>query len=260
MRSKLLYGLALSPCFLYAQEGAIKSLNGKAVSETEVANVRVINASMNVESNVGTNGEFRINARQTDTLIFTGMAIETKILRLRSEQFERGMIEVILEPYINMIEEVVIPQYVLTGNLSADSRNIKVKDSMKFELNFGDISKMDFADDNKSAPKYNVMPVIESSLTGIDFIYIGSRIAKMILGQRKSEKKIVAFDFITATRSKLPHDFFIQTLKLKENQLDSFLQYCEARLKEDPEMLKSHNELALMEFLIARREDFTTQD
>ena len=170
------------------------------------------------------------------------------------------MIEVILEPHINMIEEVVIPQYVLTGNLSADSRNIKVKDSMKFELNFGDISKMDFADDNKSAPKYNVMPVIESSLTGIDFIYIGSRIAKMILGQRKSEKKIVAFDFITATRSKLPHDFFIQTLKLKENQLDSFLQYCEARLKEDPEMLKSHNELALMEFLIARREDFITQD
>ena len=155
------------------------------------------------------------------------------------------------------LDEVVIDPNSLTGDLDKDSKNIKVT-QIKSDINKKDALAQQFEADKQTS-------VLNTSMRGpghVETLYQPDliKIVQMFgLFKGKKEDKKGAFTstkiFPEAVQEKLPESFFLDTLKLKKDQIGLFLAYCE----NDPRaqgLLYANKEFELVDFLISKKPEY----
>jgi peptidase E len=86
------------------------------------------------------------------------------------------------------------------------------------------------------------------------------RIGDMIFGLFTKEKEEVKktvpkIEFIALAKNTCDQKFYLETLKLKLEQIELFLQFCEADPKSKA-LIENHNVLSMMDFLSAKNIEF----
>lgn len=208
-----------------------KLLNGKVYSQNFLLkNVEVINKTAKTSTKTNEAGEFSILVRPKDSLIFFSKDYFFKRLKISQENIDQNNITVnmILKP--EELDEVVITKISFPKVKAADENSTVVP-----------------------KPAISNPGVYTGDITnGADLMAIFSLFMKK---DKKAKIKFKELDFKKLAEATVPLDFFTKDLKLKPEEKDLFLQFCDA----DPKakiLVEQKNLLYTMDFLYTKNKEF----
>lgn len=246
-----------------------KVLRGKIVADSlEVENLTVYNITSNVGAITDVDGKFSINARATDTLFIQGLSYDSKRYILTDKDFWLPVLEIKLHVKITELNEIIITPYTLTGDLKEDTKRIQV---------YGEgFSKIDmrikhYEDDVRMGTPINTAMPNQFAPTGISFLPLINGLSSL-LGVKGDPKKnservfeerrirdLQSKSFSEHMLERFSHNFFVETLKIKNEDIPMFMSFAELNVYELSPLLKAENELKLIEYLINKSEEFKLQ-
>lgn len=250
----------------FSQEKEREILVGKVVSDSlEVENVTILNLSSNIGSVSDFDGKFSIKARASDTLVFQGLSFVSKKYILLESDFLINEFKVKLEGKLNELNEVVVTPNSLTGNLAEDSKKIKVYVPNLAGIDF---SKLSFPDDQYSKVANPLEKSGFSPLTGINFNKIldlfdtaekrekRKKIRAENIANEKWLREVQSESFYDHLMKRYSHNFIVENLKIKKEDIVSFVAFADPGSHQLAEFLKSENELKFVEYLVAKSSEF----
>jgi len=227
-------------CFIcqisFGQE-ARKTWNGKIVKDSlNVENVMVFNVTSKTTAVTDAEGNFKINARPKDTLVFSGWTLRSRKIGLKESDNPEDF-RVRMEPVSYELTEVVVKK---------GGKKQKVKNSQG-------IVDQKYFDDDKSSPKNIAMPDYNVIPNGVNFVRLYKDIAKLVKRDRPEEVEKLRFS--ETILKKFDYDFFHKTLDLKDEEIKLFVMYCETDPKVKDFTVKE-TKFDLMDFMINKNKEF----
>ncbi len=250
----------------FSQDKEREVLRGRIVSDSlTIENITVLNLSTKIGAVSDFDGGFSINARANDTLIFQGLAYVSQKYIVTESDFLIDEFKIKLDVKVTELDEVIVTPNSLTGILETDTKKIKV---YGLDMSKIDVSKLQPEDIRNSKPFHPDANSNLSSLRGIDFIAI----FKMFTSQKKKEEKrlkrleqyekekwrtkVLEKSFYEHLMQRYSHNFFVSNLKIKNEDIVSFVAFAEPSYDELSRLLKKENELNLVEYLINKAKEF----
>jgi hypothetical protein len=225
--------------FIYSQ-----TVKGRVVANNyAVANVEIVNANSKELTVSDANGSFSITAKTNEALVFISKEHELKKIIINPKLFIKNELIVELMLKAEELNEVTI----------TNMPSIKLSKDAKWEQ-----AKLDQYTLEKNASKLKNPGVYDGTIeNGMDIMRIGGMIFKLFTKKKDAVKKVATepIDFITLAKTNCDRRFFLETLQLKPDQIDLFLQFCENDPKSST-LLNDSNELAVMEFLLNKHIEF----
>lgn len=259
MKLKLLLFFLMVTTFGFAQ-GKLKVLKGIIVSDSvRVERVTVTNLTQGTFSVSDDLGQFSIFAIEGDNLVFSSVVFESVSVILKAVDFQRLLFKVELDINVNQLDEVKIGAFKLSGDLTYDAKRIKVKPVYKIDL-----PKIDFSQLEITGVKDRVLSPIpgfnQQQLGGINFVGIagaifGSNSSKKVFFTKKTQMNS-SEAFVTTIKKSFNDSFFTKSLQIKEEDLGRFLNFCTADERKEKWLLKPENQLALVDYLTKKGEEF----
>ncbi|WP_396162911.1 hypothetical protein [Flavobacterium sp.] len=273
MKAILFVILSLITNFLFAQGIERKVLRGIVVVDSfDVENITVRNISSNVGSKTDIDGKFSIRARATDTLFFESPSFISQKYILTQKDFWKEELEIRLHVKITELDELVITPYTLSGNLTEDTKRIQVYGDGFAVIDAKKI--MHYEDDVRSgAPINSALPsVFAPNGSNFNFLALGAGLVSLFIKPSLSKshsKRVYEERRIKNLQSKsysdhlferFSHNFFVETLKIKNEDIPLFMSFSELNVYELSPLLKPENELKLIEYLIKKASEFNLQN
>ncbi|REG96199.1 hypothetical protein [Flavobacterium aquicola] len=240
MKVKLLVTLSLlASQFSFSQN--VELLHGKVLNQDlRIKNVDVINFNSKEQTKTDQFGVFFIVAKTNDILVFVSKSYELKRLLVNQKLFEEKALCVFMDLKPEELEDVVITKMP----------SIKLSGDKKYEQ-----SKLDDYALEKTPLK--IPHVNDGTIQyGMDFMRIGGMLFGLFAKEKEPKKEAPPkIEFATLAKNTCEQNFFTENLKLKEEEIELFLQFCDAdpnskRLKENT------NKLSMMDFLIIKKSEF----
>jgi hypothetical protein len=224
-------------CFSQTQER--KPLHGQVVNDSiAVENGYVFNLNSKQTTFIGVSGFFDLQAKPKDTLLITSLALKSKKIVLNDMDFKERLYVVKMELFDNQLKEVIVNKKI-TPRIAGSQEIVDMK----------------FMDDAQSSPINRTMPYygIEN---GADL----GRIMGLVVGlfkKKNGEKQPVIPDeiFMDKIQRDFKPEFFKNTLKLKPEEVNLFLIYCDTDDKAK-KVLRSKDKFQIMDFLITKNQEF----
>lgn len=254
--------------FVFSQNIERQVVKGKITADSlDVENITVFNISSNIGAVTDEFGIFYIKAKEKDTLFFQALSFVSQKYILTKNDFYVDELEVKLNVKINELNEVVVSPNTLTGDLKQDTKKIKTYDF----LSGIDMKVIKHYDDDKYYKSPNITTSPDHFAPGgstFDFSAIGKGIGKLLGIKRNSKKNVEAViaerklrdvqskSFSEHIKERYSNHFFTTTLKIKNEELASFLGFAELPSNELVELLEVENELKLLEYLILKATEF----
>lgn len=193
--------------------------------------VDVINKTSQKSTKTNDKGEFEIAVKANDSLLFYTKEYYLKRLKLSNEQIEQNNLQVVMIKEPEELEEVLVKQM----------KSIKLSKDKNHEQ-----GKLDDIDVAKRGGKLNTGVYdgsIENGMTKIKRLF------------SSKDKTLPEIEFATLAKSTCDQKFYIETLKLKLEEIDLFLQFCDIDPKSKA-LIKNHNVLSMMDFLSIKNIEF----
>ncbi|MCG2611919.1 hypothetical protein LZZ90_10415 [Flavobacterium sp. SM15] len=232
------YLLLLFNSVLFAQTelvGVVFNADNTPLSDVEIVN---ITKKTNLKS--AKDGKFTIKATVGDELVFLDKNYNEKRIYASRELFNSNVV-------VKLDKKVI------------ELKEVAIEKSAKFNIDTSfDALKMQEITKKDAQPK--VIGVYTGEIQyGMDFVAIGKKLYKFagkLLGksdEKEVPKKIESFN--SYVRREFPNDFFITKLNLKENEIDSFITFCENDLKAQ-EVTQKNGTLDVLEFMLEKRKEY----
>lgn len=214
-----------------------KFLKGKVLSQNSaLKGVEVINKTAKTSTVTNDLGEFSILAKEQDSLLFFSKDYLFTRLKLTFKDLEKSHLIVEMTPKAEELENVVVSRSVFNKTeLKKIANNKEEINKIKIRKQFDEVTS-----------KVNVYD--GRIKNAINFSYpIFDKPKKKIEPRDDRFKKLVI--------ASCPPDFFIKNLKIKTEEKEIFLDYCDADPKSKT-LLEKSNDLELIDFLYAKNEEF----
>lgn len=243
MKVKLLSALIL----FTSQFSFSQTIKGKVVfNNYAIPKVEVINASTKTLAVSDTNGEFSISAKTNDILVFVSKEHQVKKITINPKLFTKDVLVVELILKAEELNEVVITTMPSIKLSMDDTWEQKKIDQYAIEK-------------NATTPK--VIGVNMGTIeNGMNLMRIGGMVLGLFIKEKEAIKKTVPeIEFSTLAKNSFDQKFYLETLKLQANEIELFLQFCEADPKSKT-VAASNNTLSTMDFLFAKNTAFKKLD
>ncbi len=242
MKNKLgVFVVCLFCQIMFGQNGSRKSLHGQVTNKSlAIESGYVMNINAKSRTFIGPGGLFDILAQPKDTLVFTGLAFQSKKIVLTEKDCAQILFSVPLDLVSNELKEVVV------------RKDLKVQSLDKNTQKYVDVQ---FEDDKLSTAKNTVMYSDQTIKYGMDFVRIFKDVKKLLSKNDVKEEEITDIAFVEYSKANFKPDFFTKTLGLKKDEVDLFLMFC----SNDPESKRHLNEdqkFELIDFLINKNAEF----
>lgn len=233
---------------LYGQNNT--ELKGIIRTDSIINPVNVVNLTQKTGINVLPFQNFILKVRKNDTLSFSALNLENKIIIVDTEILRKKTIEIFLKEKLNELEEVRI--HNLSGNLEKDIEKIETFD--KFKLN---------APMSRKEPPTQTERRIYTATTGPGgtklnlFTILSGRIPidpllNTINGRTKKLKNLKKLDenvkLLNELKIKFPKTFFVVICNIEESDIYLFLMNC-IENPEFPNKIESLNQVGLIDSL-----------
>ncbi|MBG6187110.1 hypothetical protein [Flavobacterium sp. CAN_S2] len=218
-----------------------KLINGKVLHEQfPIEKVEVANFSSKKVAVTNAAGEFSIMAKAGDELIFISKDHDIKKIVLDQKTIDKNnlLISLILKP--EELKEVIITK----------TPSIKLGTDKAYEQ-----GKLDQLAVEKSARSLKTGVYNGSIENGMDLMRIGGMILKLFIKEKEVVKGTPQIEFKQLAKSSCDQKFYIETLKLKPDQIELFLEFCDADPKSKT-LLENSNVLSMMDFLSSKNIEF----
>ncbi len=249
-----------------------KVLRGIIVVDSfDVENISVHNVSSNVGAKTDIDGKFSIRARATDTLFFEGSSFVSQKYILTQKDFWKEELEIRLHVKITELDELVITPYTLSGNLVEDTKKIQVygdgfalidaKKIMHYEDDVRMGAPINTAMPNVFAPTgVNLLGLVVVGFVNLVGINANPKKNSERVFEERRIKNLQSKSYSDHLYERFSHSFFVETLKIKTEDIPMFMSFSELNVYELSSILKPENELQLIEYLIQKAAEFKKQN
>ena len=201
---------------LVAQEEII--LEGRIISDSLLPqNVNVVNLNLEKGSLSTEEGNFQIPARVNDSIIFSSLQFENRIIVISEEIFKNKALVMRVYPKMNELDEIRISDIKLTGNLDEDIQQIKTFKRGMYGIpeNTVPISQND-----------RMMYTTTHSSGGIPMDLLFNTINGKIKMLRKVKKNDVLSRYAEKGLNSAGISFFVNDLGMEDDEVINYLYYC----------------------------------
>lgn len=237
MKVKLLIvSLIFAVPFCFSQTE--KPIEGTVLcDDMPVQGIEVINLITEKTTITNSGGEFSIGAKAEDLLVFVSKKHYYKRLFLEKEDIKKSNIKIILTQKPEELEEVLITKATFK---SQGLFSQEVADEIKLEKGV-----------------YRNRQVYDGTIeNGADLMRIGGMILDLFVKKKENNKNPdVKIEFKELATTSYEEGFFINTLRLKPEEVPLFLEFCDADPKSEI-ILDKNNPLSLMDFILTKNEEF----
>ena len=218
-----------------------KSINGTILcNNLPVQGVEVVNAVSKKTTISDSQGNFSILVKAKDILVFVSKIYDFKNILLEQEAIDKNNFTISLTKKPEELEEIIIRQ--------------TAKIDWKLDTKWEQIKRDEITAERDEKRLKN---------TRIDDLTIDkglnlARIGEMLFGPSKKEpdnNKLPKNEFKELARTTCDQKFYLQTLKLKLEEIELFLEFCDADPKSKT-VAESNNVLSVMDFLLAKNVEF----
>lgn len=235
-----------------------KPLSGKIIAENlEVSTVHIINKTQKTGTINTSSGNFSIQVRENDTLLFSSIQYNNLEILITAEVLKKELLSVILTEDVNELSEVNLSNHNLTGNLNTDLANIKVVNDLPLELSFGDVKSAVFKSDINDPQKSPVniatrQNEIGYGAEGLDIIG-GLGLLADLVGIKNKPKPTYSPPAPASVqiRKLFDDEFFRSSLGIKEENIKDFIFYLDD-VGLSQQLFIPEQRLALIEVLIVQ--------
>ncbi|MDC6361228.1 MULTISPECIES: carboxypeptidase-like regulatory domain-containing protein [Flavobacteriaceae] len=237
----------------YAQNGTSKALLGRVTSpDGDVTGVVVQNISTEQAVITDIDGNFSITVRRNDTLVFSAVQYQRKVLPITEVLYNTSFVMVPMEEFVNELREVVVRPYDLSGDLNQDLGKLTLEKDVSAEALGLPNAKRKIPTQSErmlqqaTAGKFNIGMILSPPLDPI---------INAITGRTKMLKNRVKVDATYAKTQKV-QDFyvdslFVATLKIPQEKIDDFMYFCEVD-EVFQQTVDSQDKLKIWDFMIQK--------
>lgn len=253
---------------LFSQEKEREVIRGKIIADSlEVENITIYNISSNTGAVSDFDGKFSIKVREKDTLVFKALSYNSQHYIITESDLLVEEFTIKLEEKINELNEVIITPSSLTGIIEVDTKRIKVYAP---DLSGVDYSKLQFKDDQYSKVSNPLENQGFSPLTGINFgmifsMFVSEEKKQAAKRKRREEaynkkwlREVQSQSFYEHVMRKYSHNFITTNLKIKNEDIVSFIAFADPGSFELAEFLEPENEMKFVEYLIQKANEFNS--
>jgi len=263
MIKKMLFIFCLTALqYAYSQDqknavifGVVKDINEKGITNTHI-----YNATSKQGTITDKKGAFHLIVKKGDWLQITNVQYKTKRFRVTNTIVKEKTIQIYLFGITNQLEEVIIEKK-MKGFLSLD-RIAKKKDTIpKVDKEYYNFSTMDLSFkgvknlQDKGNAQYHTDPTMKNVAVTIISIGIPDNSSKMRKASRKRHNFKQNFPHLVI--KKLSKKFFLTTLKIPNDRIFHFIDYC---IQFGIEALyKNNKELDLLKIMLKESKSYLQQ-
>ena len=236
----LLFIFLMSNISVLAQNDYRTWIRGKVIyKNVNVPNANVINNTSQRATITNNDGEFEIEVKLNDKLIFSSVQYQITELNITKNILQKNRILIDVNEKVTELDQVVV---------TPDNKE-------KFlDLKEEEFKQYDYSID-KSTRVTNVINEQGKLKDGLNFI----NIYKLISNSLKKDKNIDEINFkynpSDLIREFYDDIFFTKNLSIPKEKINQFLLYCNDNLP-DRVLLKKDNEFKLIEFLVKQSKKF----
>jgi hypothetical protein len=240
----VLFCLLLSIVNVGAQEFFSKEVKGQVSSaDGDVEATHVLNISTDKASITDAEGYFKIAASLYDTIIFSSVQYEKKVIIVTSEILKSKSLFITLEEEVNELDEIVMRPYNLSGDLSRDMHSRSLVTAGTLGLPNAYVEKK-----SKSERAFH-------SATDGGRIISPTAFINMLTGRKKELRERVNREKAYA-RTERVRDFYSESsfkkdMNIDSGKIDDFMYYCEVDTRFQA-IVDTHDKIKIWEFMVRK--------
>jgi hypothetical protein len=212
----------------FSQEKSVTITGTIYSSNKPINDIHIVNLSNRIGTISAKDGTFEILAKQGDLLLFSSIQYQKEKIIITKYHIEATSILIKLVPFVNNLDEIFL--HGLTGSLDLDIKSTP-KDTIpksNFVFKLSDLQK------KLPGDEYGYRSVVNAE-SFTNPLYLagggqGSAINKQLERERALKKELKKKQqFPYKLKKELGKDFFINDLKIPEDKINQFIDYCESQ-------------------------------
>ena len=240
MRIFLTFFLLLATNFIFSQDDYRTWIKGKVLyKNVNVSSANVINNTSQQATTTNDDGEFEIEVKLNDKLIFSSVQYQIRELNITKEILQRNRIVIDVNEKVNELDQVVV-----TPENQEKFLDLKEEEFKRFDYSF-----------DKSTRVNNVINEQGKLRDGINFVNLYRLISNTLKKDSEENQTNYKYNPSDLLRELYDDVFFTKNLLIPNDQINEFLLYCDDNFP-DRILLKKDNEFELIEFLVKQSKKF----
>jgi hypothetical protein len=217
-------------------------LKGKVFNQNlPIKGVAIINFNTKAQTSTDQFGNFSIPAKTNDLLVFISKEYQLKKLLVNEKLYDEKGLTVYLNLKPEELEEVLITKMP----------SLKLSGTKGYEQ-----GKVDEITLDKAARKPRTGVYDGTIENGADIFRIGGMILGLFIKDKEPPKeKGPEIEFAVLAKNTCTQKFYLENLKLKPEEIDLFLQFCDTDPK-SKKLIENTNVLSMMDFLTIKNTEF----
>lgn len=257
----------------------ILSVNAQKVERIEISgeivaaiddleSITIYNESSNKGTITDSLGRFKMKVALSDVLQFSAVQIKSFKTKITQNTIKSKSLRIYLKQSINTLDEVVLLEYDLTGDLESDASSVKVTEPIEMP-NLGDVSNLEVPDDYQSKV-VNIAAVnqndrIRYQADGIAIIGLlvnaifKTKDKKRSKKEKNTERIDSKYDVsISKLASTFERKYYAENYNIPDDKIEGFIRYLE-NSEFDYNLLDPSKEIELIELLHDKSKAFLNQ-
>ena len=240
MRFFLNIFLLIAINFSYSQDDYRTWIKGKVLyKNVNVNSANVINNTSQQATTTNEEGEFEIEVKLNDKLIFSSVQYQIRELNITKEILQKNRIVIDVNEKVTELDQVVV-----TPDDKEKFLDLKEEEFKRFDYTF-----------DKSTRVNNVINEEGKLKNGVNFVNLYRLISKSITDQSQEKSKNFKYRPSDLLRELYDDIFFTKNLMIPDDKINEFLLYCDDNFP-DRILLQKDNEFELIEFLVKQSKKF----
>lgn len=219
-------------------------LRGKILYQnTNVVAANVVNSTTQKATISDDNGEFAIEVKMDDELVFTSLQYQIKVVKITKDILQRGRLVIDVTEKVTELDEVVVTPEQRQKFLDARADEFK---------------QYDYEHDRSTRVENTLMR--EGQLyNGVNFVNVFKALYRLVENKDKVKEKTYALQPSEVIRQLFDDAFFTEQLGIAKDKIGLFLVYCDGEIK-TKELLEEKSDFEIMDFLVKTSQKFNKQN
>lgn len=258
LKFNLLYLFLFMVTVAGAQEIERTVIKGKLTAPPgeDIEGISIYNRSSQDGTVSLADGTFELKMGENDRVLFTALQFQPFTVIIDKGVIENGTLTIYLNPSVNLLEEVIVRPYNLTGDVQVDVNRVKVFDfdtslnldytSVEYNYNFQDDARSRIRDVvSEEASNLNLVQYGFTPLGILDFLGAGKKKPKKdpTLAKLEHDEGVA-----TILRQRYNVYYFKDAYKIPEVRYDDFIYFVQEQGVPEG-FLEPKNEILLLSFL-----------
>ena len=247
--------------FAISQDIKRENVDGKIIVEgSNIEGITIYNTSSGLGSVTNINGEFTIAVTLKDLLEIRSLKYQNFDVRINEAILESKKISIFLIEEINKLDEVIITNKRLTGNIKTDMNSVKTFYPKLDAIYFGIKNKeaYDFSDDSKShVENIGIHSQAQTMVNGLNVVNIVDQLLIPLFRSEVEDKKAAGVPEVPVKSIKyyLGSNFLVENFNIPEHRVEEFIRYVEDEAF-DFDLLNYGHEMEFLELLSKKSKTF----